>query len=210
MQLLLGTRNRGKIAEIFRILADVPGLELRTVDDVPFTEVAETGESFQANARLKASNVYTETGYPVLTEDAGLEVDALHGAPGIYTARFAGEGASDEANIAKLLDQLADVEDRTARFVCVAVLYAGPDRDEVVAEGNLHGTIAEARRGQSGFGYDPVFIPNGYERTLAELGEDVKAEISHRRRALDKVRRDLLRLPGAAEDAGGHSSSSSS
>lgn len=210
MKLLLGTQNRGKIAEITYILGDMAGLELLTFENVPFGDVAETGETFLENARLKASQIATETGLPVLAEDAGLEVAALDGAPGIYTARFARERASDDANVAKLLNELDGVENRAARFVCVAVLSAGANHGDVVAEGELRGEIASTKRGENGFGYDPVFVPEGYQATLAELGDDVKSEISHRRRALDEVGRELVRLSPSAADGGGYSSSSSS
>ena len=198
MQLLLGTRNRGKIAEILHILADIPGLELLTVDDVPFADVAETGTTFVENARLKARQISTETGYPVLAEDAGLEVDALDGTPGVYTARYAGQNATTEANIAKLLAALDGVEDRSARFVCVAVLHQFK-HDEIVTEGELRGRIAREASGDGGFGYDPVFMPDGHERTLAELGDDVKGEISHRRQALDAVRGELMQRLSAID-----------
>ena len=191
MQLLLGTRNRGKIAEIRRILADLSGLVLLTFEDVPFADVAETGATFADNARLKARQIATETGYPVLAEDSGLEVGALDGAPGVHTARYAGEGATDAANIAKLLAALDGVQDRSARFVCVAVL-SWPDGSERLSEGELRGRIAHEPRGSAGFGYDPVFVPEGHQRTLAELGEHVKHEISHRRHALDAVRYELM------------------
>lgn len=192
MRLLLGTRNRGKIAEIQRILADISGLSLLTFEDVPFADVAETGSTFAENAHLKARQISTETGLSVLAEDAGLEVEALNGVPGVYTARFAGEGASDAANVSKLLRSLKGIDDRAARFACVAVLHHPSSDDEIVAEGELAGRIAHAPRGESGFGYDPVFVPYGYDQTLAELGEDVKGEISHRRDALDKMRRVVI------------------
>ncbi len=189
--MLLGTRNDGKIAEIFQILGDVSVLELLTYEAVPFADVAETGATFRDNARLKANQISTETGLPVLAEDSGLEVNALNGAPGVHTARYAGEGATDESNIEKLLAALDGVQDRSARFVCVAVLR-WPDGTEQLSEGQLCGRIARTPRGNAGFGYDPVFVPDGYERTLAELGEGVKGEISHRRDALDEMRRALL------------------
>ena len=190
MRLLLGTRNRGKIAEIVRILSDIPRLELFTSEDVPFADVAETGATFVENAHLKARQISSETGYPVLAEDSGLEVDALDGAPGVHTARFAGGDASDQANIDKLLGLLDGIEARRARFVCAAVLRHA-DGQETIATGELRGQIAHRQRGQSGFGYDPVFIPDGYGQTLAELGDEVKREISHRRQALDALRQKM-------------------
>lgn len=191
MDLLLGTQNRGKIAEIVRILSDVPGLNLHTFEDVPFSGVRETGATFAENARLKARQISLETGYLVLAEDSGLEVEALNGAPGVRTARYAGEGATNEDNIAKLLQALDGIEAREARFVCVAVLH-GPNRRESMTEGELKGRIARSPRGGGGFGYDPVFIPDGHRETLAELSRDVKDRISHRRRALETLRRELM------------------
>ena len=203
MKLLLGTKNRGKVRELLAILNDndLPEVELLTVDDRPFSDVSETGGSFLENARLKARAIAEETGLPVLAEDSGLEVEALGGAPGVRSARFAGEGATDEQNVQKLLASLEGVpeERRGARFVCVAVVrFPGPDGRELVAEGELRGRIAPEPRGTHGFGYDPVFIPEGYERTLAELGPEVKNRISHRRRALEAIKKALQGLTSKA------------
>ncbi len=188
MKLLLGTRNRGKIRELLALLRDLP-VELLTVDDVPFSDVPETGRTFRENALLKARAISRETGLPVLAEDSGLEVEALGGAPGVYSARFAGEGATDEENVRKLLELLRDIPEgqRGARFVCAAVVRF-PDGTELAAEGELRGRIAFEPRGAHGFGYDPVFIPEGFSRTLGELGRSVKDEISHRRRALEALK----------------------
>ncbi|MCS6936782.1 MAG: RdgB/HAM1 family non-canonical purine NTP pyrophosphatase [Candidatus Bipolaricaulota bacterium] len=186
MRLLLGTKNRGKIAEIRAILEEVPDIELLTVREQPFTDVPEDGETFEENARKKARAISQETGLAVLAEDSGLEVAALGGAPGVRSARFAGETKDDRANIAKLLELLTGVTDRRARFRCVAVLHF-PDGREWIGEGTLDGQIALAPRGSAGFGYDPVFIPEGYEHTLAELGPQIKNQISHRRRALQAL-----------------------
>ena len=191
MKLLLGTKNRGKLRELFALLKDLP-VELLTVDEVPFSDVPETGKTFLENALLKARAISEETGLPVLAEDSGLEVEALGGAPGVRSARFAGEDATDEQNIQKLLALLEGVpeEERRARFVCVAVARF-PDGTELVAEGELRGRIARAPRGEHGFGYDPVFLPEGFPRTLGELGPSVKDEISHRKRALERLKRRL-------------------
>ncbi|MDW8141796.1 MAG: RdgB/HAM1 family non-canonical purine NTP pyrophosphatase [Candidatus Bipolaricaulota bacterium] len=186
MRLLLGTKNWGKIAEIKAILAEFSHLELLTVHEHPFTEVSEDGETFEENARKKARAISQETGLAVLAEDSGLEVLALGGAPGVRSARFAGAAKDDQANIAKLLELLTGVTDRRARFRCVAVL-SFPDGKELIGEGTLNGQIALAPRGSAGFGYDPVFIPKGYEQTLAELGPAIKNQISHRRRALEAL-----------------------
>jgi XTP/dITP diphosphohydrolase len=195
VKLLLGTKNQGKIREILSILGDLPNVDLLTHNERPFSEVPEMGETFLDNALLKARGVSEETGLPVLAEDSGLEVEALEGAPGVRSARFAGEDAADKENIEKLLALLKDVPDerRTARFVCVAVLRF-PDGREIITEGELRGRIAKEPRGRHGFGYDPVFIPEGYDRTLGELGPAVKDRISHRRKALEKLREELLRV----------------
>ncbi len=186
MRVLLGTRNRGKIQEIEEILFGLPWLELLTYEEVPFSDVAEEGRSLEENALLKARRISQETGLPVLAEDSGLEVPALEGAPGVRSARFAGENATDKENIAKLLSLLQGVSDRRARFRAVVVLHF-PEGEELVATGELRGEIALEPRGSSGFGYDPVFIPEGFSKTLAELGPEVKNEISHRRRALERL-----------------------
>ncbi len=199
MRLLLGTKNRGKIREILSILGDLPNLELLTFEDQPFSDVPETGSSFLENARLKARKISAETGLPVLAEDSGLEVEALGGAPGVRSARFAGEDATDEQNIRKLLELLRDVPDekRGARFVCVAVVHF-PDGRELTAQGELRGRIAREPQGTHGFGYDPVFIPEGFGQTLAELGPDIKNRISHRRKALEGIKEALRDLTSKA------------
>jgi XTP/dITP diphosphohydrolase len=193
MRLLLGTKNHGKIRELQALLAEFSQIELLTYRDQPFSDVREDGESFRENALTKARQISAETGLLVLAEDAGLEVAALHGAPGVRSARFAGEKASDEENVAQLLRRLAGVKDRRARFVCAAVLRF-LDGDELIAEGELKGRIALERRGSQGFGYDPIFIPEGFSKTLAELGSPTKNEISHRRRALEQLKEDLRRI----------------
>jgi XTP/dITP diphosphohydrolase len=188
VRVLLGTKNRGKIREIREILSSFgpAQLELLTFAEVPFSDVAEEGTSLEENALLKARKVSEETGLTVLAEDSGLEVLALGGGPGARSSRFAGEGATDSENIAKLLSLLRDVSDRRARFRAVAVLHF-PDGRELSAEGELWGEIAPQPRGASGFGYDPVFIPAGFSETLAELGPEIKNRISHRRRALERL-----------------------
>jgi XTP/dITP diphosphohydrolase len=185
MELLLGTKNKGKIREIKEIFT-LPNVKLLTYEECSFSDVAEEGSSFEENALLKARQICAETGLPVLAEDSGLEVAALDGRPGVRSSRFAGEGSSDEENIAKLLGLLQGVSDRRARFRAVAVLRF-PQGKELVAEGELRGEIALAPQGESGFGYDPVFIPEGFSQTLAELGPEVKNGISHRRQALERL-----------------------
>ncbi|MCI2430700.1 RdgB/HAM1 family non-canonical purine NTP pyrophosphatase [Candidatus Acetothermia bacterium] len=186
MRLLLGTKNWRKITEIKAILTEFSDLELLTFREQPFTEVSEDGATFEENARKKARAISQETRVAVLAEDSGLEVAALGGAPGVRSARFAGEAKDERANIAKLLELLTGVTNRRARFRCVAVLCF-PDGRESVGEGILEGQIALEPKGSAGFGYDPVFIPDGYDQTLAELGAAIKNRISHRRRALEEL-----------------------
>ena len=184
------TTNAGKAAEIAAVLGPVVDLVPRP-GDVP--DVVEDADTLEANARAKAAALVAATGLPAIADDTGLEVDALGGAPGVRTARFAGEHASDADNVTRLLRELADVEipRRTARFRTVVVV-AWPDGAEVVGEGVCEGTIAPARRGTGGFGYDPVFVPaNGDGRTFAEMTPGEKDALSHRGRALRAVRSAL-------------------
>jgi len=193
-RLLLGTRNKGKISEIRGLLSDLSGIELLTFEDIPFSEVEETGETFLDNALLKAGSIVREASLPVLAEDAGLEVFALGGEPGVRSARYAGEGHDYAANNALLLKRLQGVEDRRARFITVAILLL-PDRQVFVTTGILPGTIARAPAGEGGFGYDPLFIPSGASRTLAQLSLAEKNRISHRMRAMRRMKpiiRDLV------------------
>lgn len=187
MKVLIGTRNPHKLEECRRILGDIPGIEWLTFRERPFPEVEETGSTLEENARLKAVSLARITGLPTLAEDSGLEVTALGGAPGVLSARFAGVEKDYRANNEKLLALLAGVEDRRARFRTVAVL-ALPDGRTWMTEGVLEGEIALAPRGSGGFGYDPLFIPLGETRTLAELAPEEKDRISHRRRALERLR----------------------
>ena len=196
MKIVLATRNQGKIEEIRSLLKGQEirgGIEIHSLKDYPhIPEIVEDGATFSENARKKALIVAQLTGQIAVADDSGLEVDALGGAPGVYSARFAGEGASDSANIKKLLELLRDIpsEKRGARFVCVMAL-ATPDGEVSLVEGECRGMIAMEERGMSGFGYDPVFIVSGYGETFAELGSEVKNKISHRARALSKLCRLL-------------------
>ncbi len=182
-RLVLASANRDKAAEITAILsAAVPGLEIvPRPPEVP--DVDETGDTLLDNARLKARALVAATGLAAVADDTGLEVTALGGAPGVYSARYAGEGATYADNVAKLLGALQGVGDRRARFRTVA-LAAYPDGTEQWAEGVVDGTIAETARGEAGFGYDPVFIPDeGAGRTFAEMTPEEKHRVSHRGRA---------------------------
>jgi len=193
VKVLLGTTNPAKLREILSILGSIPSLTWLTPADVRLPEVAETGDTFEENAIAKARAMVGATGYATLAEDSGLEVEALGGAPGVRSARYAGEPPNYTANNRKLLAALAGVPDRRARFRTVAAL-ALPDGRAWTAEGVLEGTIAEIPRGVGGFGYDPLFIPLGETRTLAEMSADEKNALTHRRRALEGLRSVLAAL----------------
>ncbi|MBS3765410.1 RdgB/HAM1 family non-canonical purine NTP pyrophosphatase [Candidatus Bipolaricaulota bacterium] len=190
-RLLLGTKNPGKVEEAREILAGGDeDLDLFSYRDREFSDVEETGDTYAENSLKKAREINEETGLPVLSDDSGLEVAGLDGAPGPRSARFAGRDATDEENLSLLLERLEGVNDREARFVTVATLFISPE-ERYMARGVLNGEIIRKPRGDSGFGYDPVFVPDGFKRTLAQLGEEQKNEISHRRKALEKVREEL-------------------
>jgi XTP/dITP diphosphohydrolase len=179
-RLVVASKNPDKIDEIEQILETI-GLADEIVRDVDWRDVEETGASLQENALIKARVVVDSTGLPVVADDTGLEVDALNGAPGVHTARFAGEGARYEDNVAKLIEVMDGQPERTARFRTVVAL-AFPDGVEVVADGSVEGRITETPRGTGGFGYDPVFEVDG--KTLAEMTAKEKNTLSHRARAL--------------------------
>jgi XTP/dITP diphosphohydrolase len=191
---VLASANRHKVREIRALLADLP-VTVRSLGEFPGApEVVEDGATYRENALKKARSAAGFTGKPALADDTGLEVDALDGRPGLYAARFAGEGCTFQDNIAKLLRLLEGVpaaERRGARFVCV-LAFVVPGGRELVVEGELRGRITEAQAGVSGFGYDPVFFVSEVGKTLAELSFEEKNRISHRRRALDKAREFLL------------------
>jgi XTP/dITP diphosphohydrolase len=190
---VLATRNPHKIVEIREAL-DVPGVEFRGLDAFPDApEVVEDGDTFEENAAKKARAAAAATGFPSLADDSGLVVDALNGDPGVRSARFAGPAADDAANRDLLLERLLGVEvsSRSARFVCVLAL-ATPDGEVETCEGRCDGVIAEAERGREGFGYDPLFVPDGESRTFAQMSRAEKARLSHRGRALQAARPMLL------------------
>ena len=192
MKVVLASANADKAAEIVAILSAAVDLELLPRPaDVP--DVEETGDTLEDNARLKAHALVAATNVAAVADDTGLEVDALGGRPGVYAARYAGEGATYADNVAKLLIELADVPvpQRTARFRTVTVAVF-PDGRELVAEGSVEGTITEWPAGDGGFGYDAVFVPEGGDgRTFAQMTQDEKAAISHRGRALRSLAAQL-------------------
>lgn len=189
--LILASRNPHKIEELAATLADL-NIELQSALDFPtLKEVEEDKLTLEGNALKKARYVYEETGLPALADDTGLEVDALDGRPGVFSARYAGEGASYQDNVDKLLAELAgvDLKDRGAQFRTVVALVS--DEGTHTFEGICRGTIIKEPCGEKGFGYDPVFQPEGYEQTFAELNAKVKNNISHRGKAIHKFYRWL-------------------
>lgn len=192
MKVLLGTGNPAKLQEMREILGEIPGIEWVSALDLNLPEPPEEGKTLEENAILKAVLYAKSSGLPAIAEDTGLEVAALSGAPGVLSSRFAGKEKDYAANNKKLLELLAGAADRKARFRTVAVL-ALPDGRFWTSEGVLEGTIAEEPRGSGGFGYDPLFIPAGETRTLAEMSPSEKNAISHRRKALEGLR-PLLRV----------------
>ena len=188
-KLCVATTNRGKQRELVELLDDWPGEIVLPQDIGVDIRVEETGQSFAEIAAQKAVAYAQAAGLPALADDSGLEVDALGGAPGIYTARYAGSGASDEDRYRKLLSELGDTPSaqRTARFHC-AVALAYPDGRVDVAEGTCEGVIAFQPRGENGFGYDPVFYMPKLNRTMAQLPAELKNTLSHRARALQAAR----------------------
>jgi XTP/dITP diphosphohydrolase len=189
-RLVVASKNQDKLREIEAVLLGM-GLVGEIVTGLEWPDVEETEPTLEGNALLKARAVATATGLPALADDTGLEVDALGGAPGVRSSRFAGERASYADNVRALLEQLAGETNRSARFRTVMALVL-PGRQEIVAEGALDGRIIETPRGDSGFGYDPVFDVGG--RTLAELGPGEKNSVSHRGRALQALAEKLRRM----------------
>lgn len=182
---VFATNNRHKLEEVQAILGDK--VELMSLRELGcHEEIPETADTLEDNALMKARYIYQHYHTDCFADDTGLEVEALNGAPGVHSARYAsGDGHDSEANMRKLLQELEGVENRKARFRTVFALIV--NGKEHLFEGIVNGTIIKVRRGTSGFGYDPIFIPNGYDKTFAELGNDIKNRISHRAIASDKL-----------------------
>lgn len=198
MKLIIATRNTHKLEEI-RAIFDFHSLEVLSAFDFPdIPDVVEDGDTFKANAIKKAVEIATAIHCWAMADDSGLEVDALGGAPGVYSARYAGEPCSYSSNNEKLLRELAGKSDRSARFRTVVAL-SDPEGNVQTQEGVCPGTIIEELRGTNGFGYDPLFVPDGYAETFAELDPQVKNRISHRARALQKAHDAWADLLGSAE-----------
>jgi len=198
MELVIATRNRKKVEEIKRILQGAP-VALYTLDDFPgCPEVEEDADTFEGNAVKKAAATARYSGKPAVADDSGLEVYALNGAPGVYSARYAGTGADDGKNLEKVLTELQGVGEggRGARFVCCVAL-AFPDGTVETFQGFVEGRIGMAPKGVSGFGYDPVFYPKGHDMTFAEMSADEKDALSHRGMALRELRKFISRTANA-------------
>jgi len=200
MKLLISSNNRDKIKEI-RSIFQLPNVELVTLESIPNApEVVEDGNTLYENALKKASMLYEFSGLPTISDDTGLEVDALNGRPGVYSARFAGENATYDDNVEKMIREMQSVsiKNRTARFRTVAVFYH-PDL-LIHEEGVIEGTILSEKRGIGGFGYDPIFYVSGKKKTLAELSHDEKNAISHRSQAFSRLYKSLLKqLPSITD-----------
>jgi XTP/dITP diphosphohydrolase len=193
-RVVLATRNAHKVAELNRILGDAGFTgKLVGLDEFPDApDVPETGSTFADNALLKARAIAAHTGLPAVSDDSGLTVDALNGMPGILSARWAGRHGDDHANLELVLGQLSDIGNRGAAFVCVAALALPGGTREWTTTGVLHGSITRAPRGVNGFGYDPIFVPDGMETTTAELSPREKDAISHRGRAFRAIAQYIL------------------
>ncbi|MBQ7649502.1 MAG: RdgB/HAM1 family non-canonical purine NTP pyrophosphatase [Victivallales bacterium] len=182
-EIVIATGNRHKIMEISEILTPL-GYDVRSADDVGgMPDVVEDADTFEGNAVKKAVEAAKALGRMVLADDSGLEVFALNGEPGVYSARYAGEGGNNGRNLTKLLAKMEGISDRSARFVCV-IAVATPGGLVGTAEGEVRGKLALAPAGQGGFAYDPAFIPDGYDQTFGELPQEVKNSLSHRSNAL--------------------------
>lgn len=188
LQILAATTNKHKVEEFRAAFSPIQEkIQIITLDDIPpFAMPEENGSSFEENAMIKAKGASAFADMPAFADDSGLEVDALDGGPGIYSARYAGEHAADSDRIAKLLREMEGKNNRRARFVCsLALAYRGMEVKSF--RGEVNGEILTSGRGNQGFGYDPVFMPDGYDRSFGELGAAIKDRISHRARALEKL-----------------------
>lgn len=191
-KIVMASGNAGKIREIARLL-DGLGVDVVPQSEFGVEDADETGKTFAENSLIKARHAAALTGLPAIADDSGLAVDAIDGRPGVYSARYSGADATDDSNIDKLLGELAGVEDRGAAFHCVATFVTPGDEEPIVAEGAWRGSILEARQGDGGFGYDPVFLDPASGRSAAELTAAEKNERSHRGQALRQLVELLVR-----------------
>jgi XTP/dITP diphosphohydrolase len=194
VEIVLATRNKGKIRELERIFAStLPGVKLLGTDAFPdLADVAETEDTFEGNALLKARAVSHFTNLPAIADDSGLAVDHLGGAPGIFSARYSGVHGDDQANLNKVLHEMDGVSNRRAQFVCAAAFVA-PRGYEMVLRAEMVGNLIDAPRGEKGFGYDPIFIPIGFNQTTGEMDPELKDSISHRGKAMRELAEEISR-----------------
>ena len=184
MKLIFATHNHNKLKEVRSLIPST--IQLLSLDDINLSEeIEETANTIEGNALLKAQTVYKQTGINCFADDSGLLVDALNGAPGVYSARYAGEHKNDNDNLEKLLSELSGKENRSSHFKTVMALII--NGKEYLFEGVINGTITTEKSGANGFGYDPIFLPNGYTETFAEMSSDIKNVISHRAKAMKKL-----------------------
>lgn len=187
-KILIATKNKHKVEEFTQMFPE--GTEIISLLDFPdYEDIEETGTTFKENARIKARHLFNHTGITTIADDSGLEVIALDNRPGIYSARYSSLGATADENNALLLKELIQESNRDARFICHIVMVS--QDGEMDWEGRLEGDITNEQRGEMGFGYDPLFIPKGYHQTLAELGPEIKNQISHRAIACQKLKQYL-------------------
>jgi XTP/dITP diphosphohydrolase len=191
--IIFASKNEGKVREVRHILNGV-NAEILSLNDVGFTdEIHESEDTFEGNAKIKAKIVYNEYKLPTIADDSGIVAMQLGNEPGVYSARYAGENATDEENNRKLVERLKSFpEPHKGKFVCAAVYYFGADF--ILAMGEIVGSIIKEPRGTNGFGYDPLFLPEGYDKTTAELPPEIKNKISHRYNAFDQLKKHLLEL----------------
>ncbi|MBN8544537.1 MAG: RdgB/HAM1 family non-canonical purine NTP pyrophosphatase [Ignavibacteria bacterium] len=190
-KIFVSTQNQGKLKEIRSILGtgEFEFISVQTIDGFP--DIEETGTSFEENAIIKAEESFKLTGIPSLADDSGLSVDCLDGAPGVYSARYAGENADDEGNLQKVLSEIKNFSPPyKARYVCVLAFYDGERL--ITTRGECEGELIMEKRGNNGFGYDPIFVPEGFNKTMAELNPEIKNKLSHRFKALEKMKEALL------------------
>ncbi len=190
-KIIFASKNEGKVKEVRKIL-EFANMQILSLSDVDFVnDIEESGSTFEENAKLKAIEIFKKYKLPVIADDSGLEVEQLNGAPGVISARYAGLMATDEQNNLKLLNGLSEFpQPHKARFVCAAVYYFGTDF--FTAIGEVKGKIIKESRGSNGFGYDPLFVPDGFDQTMAELNPEIKNKISHRFRAFDQLKKIIL------------------
>lgn len=196
-EIIIATKNKGK-AKDFEQLLEPMGYKVLTLHDVaPHMDVEETGETFEANAILKAEAIAQELQATVIADDSGLEIDALDGEPGVYSARYSGDERNDESNIDKVLQKMVQVpnSEKTARFRCVLAL-ASPGKETILFEGTCEGLITDERKGENGFGYDPIFYVPALDKTMAEMKPSEKASVSHRGNAIRELGKAMPGLSG--------------